>query len=80
MSRHMEKPPIEETKERFFKFIVGFAQGNGETPTRKEIATRFGFKSDQSVDAVLRILEGEGRITRVPNSARGIRITGGVTQ
>jgi repressor LexA len=47
-------------------------------PTRKEIATHFGFLSANAAEEHLRALARHGVITLLPGTSRGIRLIGAV--
>jgi repressor LexA len=47
----------------------------GMMPTRREIATRFGFASPNSVRTHLRLMAKKGMVTLMPGKARGLRLT-----
>lgn len=62
-------------QQRILEFIRRYDQSNKETPTISEIGRQFQMKSSASVYQNLLALEREGLITKVPNVARGIRLT-----
>lgn len=63
-------------QQRIYEFIKRYAQGNDNlTPTIAEIGRQFQMRSSASVHQALGILEREGLITKVPNVARGVRLT-----
>jgi len=69
--------PISPKQQRIYDFIKRYYESNKQTPTNAEIGRQFEMKSSASVHQVLGILEREGLITKVPNVARGIRVTNG---
>lgn len=62
-------------QERIFNFIRRYSESNKETPTISEIGQQFQMRSPASVHKNLTALEREGLITKVPNVARGIRLS-----
>lgn len=61
-----------------FDFIVKFKRENdGNSPTVREIALRCDVSSTSVVNHHLQKLEQVGLISRSPESARAIRVTGG---
>lgn len=59
---------------RVFKFIKDYIASNEEAPTMAEIGEHFQMSSPASVHGVLKALERDRLITRVPNVSRGIRV------
>ena len=47
----------------------------GMMPTQREIATRFGFASPNSVRTHLRLMEKKGMVERLPGKARSLKLT-----
>lgn len=66
--------PVTAKQRRIFEFIRGYIDSNEEPPTIAEIGRHFQMRSSASVHAVLRALEREGLIKRIPNVSRGIEI------
>lgn len=67
--------PITSKQQRILDFIKGYAQSNhGTTPTMSEIGKHFEMGSPASVHKALGVLENAGKITKVPNVSRGIRV------
>ena len=62
-------------QQRIYEFIKRYAQSNNITPTMSEIGRQVGMRSSASVFEALTKLEDQGLITRIPNVARGIRLT-----
>lgn len=62
------------TPEDMLKFIRGYIASNNEAPTIAEIGRQFQMRSSASVHATLTTLERQGKITRVPNISRNIRL------
>lgn len=60
---------------RILRFIYNYNESNKETPLIREIGEQFQMRSPASVYRNLLALEREGLITKVPNVARGIRLT-----
>jgi len=59
---------------RIFNFIRQQAAREGRPPTVREIAAHFGMASTYGVRRHLQALEKKGRIERVANVSRGIRL------
>jgi repressor LexA len=66
--------PVTAKKRIIFEFIRRYIDSNQEAPTIAEIGRQFQMRSSASVHAVLRALEREGLIKRIPNVSRGIEI------
>jgi len=67
--------PLTPKQTRILDFIKGYAQSNnGTTPTMSEIGKHFEMRSPASVHKVLGLLEDAGKIQRIPNVSRGIRL------
>jgi len=62
---------------RIYEFIRRYFESNKEAPTIAEIGRQFQMRSSASVHKVLTVLEREGKIQRVPNVSRGIRLIEG---
>jgi SOS-response transcriptional repressor LexA len=56
------------------KFICDFHAANLSMPTRAEISKHFGWRSANSAECYLRVLESRGRINVLRGTARGIRL------
>jgi repressor LexA len=70
----MHAPPTERQRE-IVEYLESEMRQRGMMPTQREIATRFGFASLNSVRSHLRLMENKGMIERLPNKARGLRLT-----
>lgn len=66
---------ISTKQQRIFNYIRHYSEMEGEPPTLKEIGEEFNMSSPASVHENVTALEREGLITKVPNVARGIRLT-----
>jgi repressor LexA len=70
-SQHLDLTPLQQ---QVYDFIRAQIETNHCPPTMGEIAARFSWKSQNAawthVDALLR----KGLITKVPHSARGLRL------
>jgi repressor LexA len=66
--------PVTAKQRRIFEFIKRYIDSNQEAPTIAEIGRQFQMRSSASVHAVLRALEREELIKRIPNVSRGIEI------
>lgn len=62
-------------QQRILNYIRHYSEMEGESPTLKEIGQEFNMSSPASVHENLTTLEREGLITRIPNVARGVRLT-----
>jgi repressor LexA len=66
--------PVTAKQRRIYEFIRGYIESNQEPPTIAEIGHQFQMSSSASVHGILRTLEREGLIKRIPNVSRGIEI------
>jgi len=67
--------PLTPKQERILHYIKNYIIGSGgAAPTIAEIGRQFQMKSPASVHQVLGVLEDAGKITKVPNVSRGIRL------
>ena len=66
---------LTEKQKRVLGFIRNYVASNKEAPTIGEIGRQFQLRSSASVHAILIALEREGKISRTPNIARGIKLT-----
>jgi repressor LexA len=64
-----------DMREQIYAFIVTYIQANGMPPTIREIGDALGIASTGHVDYHLKSLEKQGRISRLPGLARGIRLS-----
>ncbi len=64
------------TRWRILEFIRNFVEEKGYAPTQGEIKKALGISSSSVVDYHLKALEEEGVITREPEVARGIQVSG----
>ena len=64
------------TRWRILEFIRNFVEEKGYAPTQGEIQKALGISSGSVVDYHLKALEEEGAITREPEVARGIQVSG----
>jgi len=67
---------IYTTRWRILEFIRNFVEEKGYAPTQGEIQKALGISSSSVVDYHLKALEEEGVITREPEVARGIQVSG----
>ncbi len=63
------------TQAAVYRFICGFYENNGITPTIREICAALGLKSTSNVHAHLKNLAQKGLIAQSPNKQRSITIT-----
>jgi len=62
-------------QERILHYIKNYIIGSGgAAPTIAEIGRQFEMKSPASVHKVLGVLEREGKIQKIANVSRGIRL------
>ena len=64
------------TRWRILEFMRNFMEEKGYAPTQGEIQKALGISSSSVVDYHLKALEEEGVITREPEVARGIQVSG----
>jgi len=57
----------------FLSFILRYTQKNGIAPSYEDMATHFGISSP-SVNGMMKTLERNGFISRVPGAARTVRV------
>ncbi|MFH0839185.1 MAG: transcriptional repressor LexA [Candidatus Omnitrophota bacterium] len=70
----MMKNVLTKKQEKVFRFIYERIKNQGSSPTIREIAGRFGFKSTGTVRDYIRSLQGKGFLRHTPNIARGLEI------
>ncbi|MBM3253332.1 MAG: transcriptional repressor LexA [Candidatus Omnitrophica bacterium] len=61
-------------QERVFRFISDRIRTQGTSPTIREIATHFGFKSTGTVRDYINCLTKKGLLKHIPRIARGIEV------
>ena len=66
-------PPTKRQLE-IAEYLESELRQRGMMPTQREIATRFGFASLNSVRSHLRLMENKGMLERIPSKARGLRL------
>lgn len=66
---------MRSNQKKVLNFVRGVIVSNGTAPTIHEICQQVGLSSTESVHRILCALQEQGLITRVPNVARGIRLT-----
>ena len=59
-----------------YQYLLDQREQCGVCPTQEEIRQHFGFRSQNSVQEHLRLLEQKGFIKRNPRKARSIQLTG----
>lgn len=67
---------ISDKQEEMLAFIESFLAENGYPPTYEEIRTGLDISTKSLVNYHLEALENAALLTRVPNTPRGIRLTG----
>jgi len=65
---------LTEPQQRIVDFIADRQAQSGSSPTVREIAEHFGYKSPNSVRQHLRLIEQKGHLHRWPGKARGITV------
>jgi repressor LexA len=66
---------LTKRQQQILAFIERRQQQTGVTPSFKEIATEFGFRSLSSVTDHLRLIRQKGALTSQPGRARSLRVT-----
>ena len=69
-------PELTQRQKEVYDFLVHNLERHGVCPTQAEIRQHFDFKSPNSVQEHLRLLEQKGFIKRNPRKARSIQLTG----
>jgi repressor LexA len=69
------REPLTKKQKSVYGWIIHFHTVNEYMPTRKEIAKKFGFASDNAAQCVLVSLAKKGYIKLIPKISRGIKIT-----
>jgi SOS-response transcriptional repressor LexA len=67
------RPPFTPRQGLFLAFIHAFVQRRGIAPSFEEIASHFGISSP-SVNGMVKTLERNGLLSRVPGMARSLRV------
>lgn len=70
----MTANPLTPRQAEILDFIRCSIASNGYPPTRAEIATHFGFLSQNAAFEHVRAIAKKGYLTLLPNISRGIRI------
>ena len=65
---------ITPRQKQILDYLTRYIDANGYAPTMKEIGKQFNLSSPASVYHILRGLEDNGAIRRIPNVSRGIEI------
>ena len=68
----MEK--LTKKQESILHFIKNCQQDDGETPSMREIAEHFGYKSVNAVQDHIKALRRKGVLQKVPGQARSLKI------
>jgi repressor LexA len=63
-------------QDEIYQYLFDQREQCGVCPTQEEIRQHFGFRSQNSVQEHLRLLEQKGFIKRIPHKARSIQLTG----
>jgi len=69
---------LSDKQQRILDFIQTFHAKNQRPPTNREIGRGVGIRSTSHVNYHLRILEEKGRIERIRNTSRGLRLKAGL--
>jgi len=67
---------LTERQDKIYQFLLDERDRCGVCPTQEEIRRHFSFKSQNSVQEHLRLLDQKGFIKRNPRKARSIQLTG----
>ncbi len=65
---------LTKKQQQILNFISEHLSENGYPPTRAEIATNFGFNSNNAADEYVKALAKKGAISIMPGISRGIKI------
>ena len=66
---------LTERQDQIYQFLLDQREQYGTCPTQEEIRQHFRFRSQNTVQEHLRLLEQKGFIRRSPHKARSIRLT-----
>jgi repressor LexA len=75
--RELEKnlwTDLTERQEQVLDYIEDCIEKEQLPPSRAQIAIRFGFKSPNAAEEIVKALARKGRVTLTPNVSRGIRL------
>jgi len=67
------RAPISKRQGEFLAFILRYTQKRGIAPSYEDMASHFGISSP-SVNGMMKTLERNGFISRVPGAARAVRV------
>lgn len=68
--------PLTDRQWEVLDYIRAFQGGRGYMPTFRDLMSHFGMTSTNAITGHLKKLEKKGYITRDPDKARSIRLTG----
>ena len=74
ISDSAKAPNLTVIQMRVYNFIRSAIEKDHCPPTEREIAGHFGWRSSNSAHGHIEALMRKGLLTRLPNSARGIRL------
>ncbi|MGB1287855.1 MAG: hypothetical protein ACPG7F_15050 [Aggregatilineales bacterium] len=63
-----------ERREAIYAFVESYIEEHQTPPSLREIARGCGLRSTATVSRYLSFLEAQGRLYRIPDQARGIRL------
>ena len=66
---------LTERQDQLYQFLLDQQEQSGICPTQEEIREHFGFRSQNTVQEHLRLLQQKGFIKRTPHKARSIQLT-----
>ncbi len=69
---------LTKQQQRVLSFLESFIARNGYPPSRKQIADKMGFASQNAAQGHLKALARKGRIELTPGVSRGLKLTDGV--
>ena len=61
-------------QQKVLDFVMDEQERTGSSPTVREIASHFGYKSPNNASQHLRLIERKGYIRRLPGRARGVEV------
>lgn len=67
---------LTKPQQRILSFLQSFIAKNGYPPSRKDIAKKMGFASENAAQDHLKALVRKGRIELTPGISRGIKVKG----
>lgn len=77
MTTTTERPPLTARQQDVLDWIVGYIDVRGYSPTIREIASHYGWKTPNAVACHLKPLRKKGYITWQDGCSRTLRVIGG---